>query len=71
MTATVRYGTLTLCSSCNARRSSAGKGQRAVPMPAVPPVDVLDWIATAHQQAIEAENHPHRRDHPSTPGRAR
>ena len=49
--ATVRVGAVVLCASCNAARSSLGKGQRQVPLPAGPELDVLGWVASAHQQA--------------------
>ncbi|MDN5856912.1 MAG: hypothetical protein L0K86_29565, partial [Actinomycetia bacterium] len=55
LTATVRYGTVALCPSCQAARSTLGKGQPPVPLPTGPPLDVLDWIATAHEQTIAAD----------------
>ena len=55
LTATIRLGTVALCPSCNAARSSLGKGQRPVPLPTGPELDVLGWVATAHQQAAAAE----------------
>jgi hypothetical protein len=55
LTATVQYGAVSLCPSCNAARSTLGKGQTPVPLPAGPAFDVLGWIATAHQQAGAAE----------------
>jgi hypothetical protein len=55
LTATIRYGTIALCPSCQARKSSTGKGQTAVAVPPGPPLDVLDWIGAAHQQALAAE----------------
>jgi hypothetical protein len=55
LTATVRYGTLALCPSCHARRSTVGKGQRAVLLPPGPDVDVLGWIAIAHEHTLAAE----------------
>jgi hypothetical protein len=55
LTATVRYGAMTLCPSCNAARSTLGKGQTPVPLPAGRAFDVLGWVATAHQQAGAAE----------------
>jgi hypothetical protein len=56
LTATLRYGTLALCPSCHATRSTVGKGQRAVPLPPGPDIDVLAWVATAaeHTNAAEA-----------------
>jgi hypothetical protein len=55
LTATVQYGAVALCPSCNAARSSVGKGQTSVPLPVGPAFDVLGWVATAHQQAGAAE----------------
>jgi hypothetical protein len=55
LTATVRLGTVALCASCNAARSSLGKGQTPIPLPTGRPFDVLDWVATAHRQAVAAE----------------
>jgi hypothetical protein len=55
LTATVRLGAVALCASCNAARSSLGKGQTPVPLPTGPAFDVLGWIATANQQAGDAE----------------
>ena len=55
LTATVQYGAVALCPSCNAARSTLGKGQTPVPLPAGPAFDVLGWVATAHQQAGAAE----------------
>jgi hypothetical protein len=55
LTATVRYGAVALCPSCNAARSTLGKGQTPVPLPAGPAFDVLGWVASAHQQAGAAE----------------
>ena len=55
LTATVRYGAVALCPSCNAARSTLGKGQTPVPLPAGPGFDVLGWVASAHQQAGAAE----------------
>jgi len=55
LTATVQYGAVALCPSCNAVRSTLGKGQTPVPLPAGPAFDVLGWVATAHQQAGAAE----------------
>jgi len=55
LTATIRLGAVALCGSCNAARSTLGKGQTPVPLPPGPTVDVLGWVATAHQQAQTAE----------------
>ena len=53
--ATVQLGAIMLCSSCNTARSTLGKGQTPVPLPAGPAFDVLGWVAIAHQQARAAE----------------
>lgn len=55
LTATIQLGDVVLCASCNALRSTLGKGQRPVPLPAGPDFDVLGWVTTAHQQARAAE----------------
>jgi len=55
LTATLRYGAVALCPSCNTARSTLGKSQTPVPLPACPAFDVLGWVATAHQQASAAE----------------
>ncbi len=55
LTATVRFDTLALCPSCHATRSSVGKGQQAIPLPPGPAVDILAWVATAHEQTNTAE----------------
>ena len=47
LTATLRYGSVALCASCNAARSTLGKGQTSVPLPAGLVFDVLGWVATA------------------------
>jgi len=55
LTATVAFGTIALCPSCQARRSSLGKGQPPRPLTPGQEVDVLDWISTAHEQTKNAE----------------
>jgi len=55
LTATVQYGAVALCPSCNAARSTLGKGQTPVRLPAGPAFDVLGWVASAHQQAGATE----------------
>ena len=55
LTATIRFGAVALCASCNAARSTLGKGQTAVPLPPGPGLDILGWVTTAHQQATAAE----------------
>jgi hypothetical protein len=55
LTATLRYGAVALCPSCNAARSTLGKGQTPVRLPAGRAFDVLGWVASAHQQAGATE----------------
>ena len=55
LTATIQLETVMLCPSCNALRSTLGKGQTPIPLPAGQAFDVLGWVATAHQQANAAE----------------
>jgi hypothetical protein len=55
LTATLWLGAVALCASCNAARSTLGKGQTPVPLPTSAAFDVLGWVATAHQQANAAE----------------
>ena len=55
LTATIQLCDLVLCASCNAARSTLGKGATPVPLPPSPAVEVLSWVATAHQQANNAE----------------
>ena len=55
LTATIKLGAVRLCPSCNAARSTLGKDQPPIPLPASRPLDVLGWVATAHQQANAAE----------------
>jgi hypothetical protein len=57
VTAVVRRGTVPLCASCDARRSTLGKGQAAVWLPSPPSADLLAWAAqaSARQRAAEAE----------------
>jgi len=55
ITATIRVGPVALCSCCYRRRSNVGKGQPSVPLQAAPPLDLLDWISTAHQALEHAE----------------
>ena len=54
LTATVRLGAIMLCASCNATRSTLGKGQTPVPLPAGRPFDVLGWVVgvVAHRWAV-------------------
>jgi hypothetical protein len=55
LAATVQLGAIMLCSSCNTARSTLGKGQTPVPLPAGPAFDVLGWVATAHQHVRAAD----------------
>jgi hypothetical protein len=55
LTAAIRLGAVALCGSCDAARSTLGKGQTPVRLPPGPAVDVLGWVATAHQQGRAAE----------------
>jgi hypothetical protein len=55
LSATIRLGDIALCASCNAARSTLGKGQTPVPLPPSAPFDVLGWVATAHRQTTTAE----------------
>ena len=51
----MQLGTVALCPSCQAHRSTVGKGELPVALPAGPAFDVLAWVATAHEQANAAE----------------
>jgi hypothetical protein len=55
VTAVVRRGTVPLCASCDALRSTVGKGQPGTPVPAPAPAGVLDWIGQAHACLLDAE----------------
>ena len=55
LTATIQIGAVALCPSCNAARSTLGKGQPAIPLPPSAAFDVLGWVSTAYQQAGAAE----------------
>jgi hypothetical protein len=55
LTATIRFGNVALCPSCNLARSSVGKGQTPVRLPTGPAIDILGWVATANRQATAAE----------------
>jgi len=56
VTAAIRLGAVTLCPSCHAARSTLGKGQQPAALPAGPPIDVLDWVHAARQQAADADS---------------
>ena len=53
VTAVLRRGAIPLCASCDARRSTLGKGQPATPVPAA--ASVLDWIGQARTRLAGAE----------------
>ncbi len=55
LTATVAFGTIALCPSCQTRRSTLGKGQPPRPLTTEGRLDVLDWISAAHEQTKRAE----------------
>lgn len=55
LTATVRFGTVALCTSCQEARSTLGKGEPPVALPTGPAFDVLDWVAVAHEQTTAAD----------------
>ena len=55
LTAAIRLGAVALCGSCDAARSTLGKGQTPIPLPPGQAFDVLGWVTTAHQQAGAAE----------------
>jgi len=53
LTATVVYGTISLCTPCNQRRSTLGKGHAGRQLPVHQP-DPLDLLADAHTQVVTA-----------------
>jgi hypothetical protein len=55
ITATVQYGRLALCASCDARRSTVGKGQIGRRLDAPDPNEELRAVAHAQRQVREAE----------------
>lgn len=55
LTAVVRRGTVPLCASCDALRSTLGKGQPSTPIPAPAPARVLDWVGQAHARVLDTE----------------
>jgi hypothetical protein len=55
VTAVVRRGPIPLCGSCDALRSTLGKGQPATPIPVTGKVSILDWIGHAHTRLLDAE----------------
>ncbi len=56
VTAVVRSGTTALCASCDARRSTIGKGQPGTPIPVPAAPTILDWIGHARAQLLDAED---------------
>src|SRR5664280_825997 len=54
LSAVVRYGPIALCADCDARRSTLGKSITPHPLPPQPPLDVLDWIASADAAVHQA-----------------
>ena len=54
-TATVQYGRLARCASCDARRSTVGKGQIGRRLDARDPDEELRAVAHAQRQVREAE----------------
>jgi hypothetical protein len=55
LTAVVRRGRVALCASCDALRSTLGKGQAPARLPAAPPIGPLDWVTQAQAQLRAAE----------------
>jgi hypothetical protein len=55
VTAVVRRGRVALCASCDALRSTLGKGQAPAQLPAAPPIDPLHWVTQAQTQLHAAE----------------
>ena len=53
LAATVAYGTIALCTPCNERRSTLGKGETGRQLPLGEP-DPLDLLADAHTQLATA-----------------
>ncbi len=53
LTATIAYGTTGLCTPCNERRSTLGKGQAGRQLPVREP-DPLDLLADAYTQVMTA-----------------
>ena len=53
LTATVTYGGIALCSACDARRSTLGKGQAGRRLPATEP-DPIALLADARLHLIDA-----------------
>jgi hypothetical protein len=51
----IRRGDVALCASCDARRSTLGKGQPATRLPAAPPADLLHWVTQDQRRLRNAE----------------
>ncbi len=54
LTATVAYGTTTLCSACQRDRSTLGKGQSPRPLPSTTNLDALALLDQAHLEFTRA-----------------
>ena len=55
VTAVVRRGQVALCASCDALRSTLGKGQAATRLPHAQPIDLLDWVTQAQARLRDAQ----------------
>ena len=55
VTAVVRRGTVPLCASCDALRSTLGKGQPGTPIPVPATASIMDWIGQARTRLADAE----------------
>jgi hypothetical protein len=55
VSAVVRRGTVPLCASCDALRSTLGKGQPGTPISAPAPASLLEWISQAHARLADAD----------------
>jgi hypothetical protein len=55
LTAVLRYGQISLCADCAARRSTVGKGLLPRRLSPRQPIDLLGWIAEADHTARRAE----------------
>jgi hypothetical protein len=55
VSAVVHRGTVPLCASCDAQRSTLGKGQPGTPIPAPATASLLDWISQAHTRLADAD----------------
>ena len=59
LTATVRYGRIPLCPSCATLRSTLGKAQAPRPLPVTTPLDALDCVQAARNDAEAAHTALH------------